>query len=643
MINSLTRRHNAFEQIKTPAKREKSTNTTTDDSIVSIDDKENHHHIIKSSRDKNVRINFKKMIKNKKGKAKVKGKGKQTNGNNDNDLGQTLPITIDDIYCQPFSYQGLLNSDTTNTDKKTVYEELMPPCSPEYIAKNMSSIETNDTSCTADVCLKDLTDLENTMNEVFFTSNNGSDNGNNLKVLSKGQISNDIKEDAIKDLLFKVSQWHIATKGKDVFNNESSPIHAPQSTMNDYCVDNELTNTTKELISWFQKEVDMNKDTKSKVALKDDTSLKTYDVGTELQYKTPKKLTGTQTTLVVPSHEHTYCEILTSSPVLASSFEAFWDSDRSINKQDDNAKDRSTDEFVSFQFNEFMTNELHSSHVNESGDFESNNSGEITPKELTFGMKKIAATNNQFNDKSPFGMMGEGNEYANFPLTNVTIKDDSFEWFKSASPSTSDDDFSSQLTLKVENYKNSSMEFIYNEESTNMSSENNSPMTAFPDNESVLMNETFDMIHSLEELVKKKSKSSGRTSDIDHHDDSNFRHLLKSMVKEIVLGYSPQDKKKNDLVDLASPVDTYVFPCTKANDLTSPDDVSAFPCTKVNGSLNKMNHEEDSPEMDLKKLTFDDQIQVRDKVTSTKQQLSPMQAIPTIAERIASLQMHLRK
>lgn len=202
-----------------------------------------------------------------------------------------------------------------------------------------------------------------------------------------------------------------------VFQQKEEILHLRNSVHNkrtksfkqieEWCVDE--FNGMSKIVSSFMKNYFDEGRKKSKIVQYDDDNSSLFsrlrEIGTELQYKTPCKKNKKQTTVVLPSHDRSYCEVLTASP-------------------------NSTDEYMSFQFNEFVTNNIHSNHRKNDrfaqNDFTINSQVAVTPK-MIFGTKKLkSGTNSWFKSKNTKSKMinSVSDNWANFERTeNQKMKD----------------------------------------------------------------------------------------------------------------------------------------------------------------------------------------------------------------------------
>ncbi len=377
------------------------------------------------------------------------------------------------------------------------------------------------------------------------------------------------------------------------------------------------------------------------------------DIGMELQYKTPSKTTKKQTTVVLPSHDQIYCEILTTSPTNEqgsdssqhsfsirnkneeSSFEPFVQTEKDIeffhSSTDSKIFSSNLDEFSPFRVDGLVTTES----IPEASD-----SFGFQPKQLCFTPRKENAdkvlkalkkmkgkdigsqqkmgnlirkvvseqsntcksqplfNEKKFKDNTSFNENGMqtkdadlviGKESQNYPDDECFIDVDnaltSTPKMKSHEMDGSklgygdgthldDKPSASNAALKKDgtalnlqlgmDHKPSVSNCALRKDETKLDVESQifeSPSAAHPskriakvlDFESVLLTETMDVIKSIESLVRNVKPENESSEDIKSRDNGyGFNEVLKSMVRDIVLGHSENGSSNAETMPLDS-------------------------------------------------------------------------------------------
>ena len=381
-----------------------------------------------------------------------------------------------------------------------------------------------------------------------------------------------------------------------------------------------LGEATKMVTSWIQSElVGGNKSSTNE--------LKEIGTGTELQYTTPKKSDRRQTTLLLPSHNQSYCEILTASPDI-----------RSLKRGEMNDDD-STDEYVSSKFNDLISIELNTSNIMDSP--------VVQPKELYFNLpiakpkgKSYVPSTSKDNHDSWFDIESESknsnpfkrddnktkdikrndnffneildigeHQITEIESTNVIIEDDPDTWFQESLFS---DDSSSEESVQVDSPskhqairhqeqdltpKSSKVqESLFSDDSSSEQSINvcspskhqairyqeqdltpkssnvkDTSLLSYASFSDILSYERTEAIQSLKSIASRSIPSYPEDeveTDKCNNDDSYLKNMLKSMVRDIVSGQSPKkfqkpNKQHEDPLNTTSPVDVTSFPSSK--------------------------------------------------------------------------------
>lgn len=744
----------AFEKFKTPGKpRQNADNETRDADDVACHELNDSSDVLlneesKKRRNKIGLPGFKKMHRNK---TALKG--------------------VNDDECKVNGLNFELVTDMH-------YPELKPPSSPDYVASltchtgdnNVGSVQGNEaqkklddpTTLSPEECLSDLMNFENKvspssgMASKQLLSKKTAELNHSLgcqetkcKVEIDDSIKNEFNSAPLKLL-------HDLSSGHNLKNVDESRL----LEKDDCYPEEEILQAANALVSWIkeqknpkEKRLDDEKkevlDTqpkkkekalKSKIALKGSGNTpekindsKSNDIGTELQYKTPNKSTKEQTTVILPSNQQSYCEILTTSPPSTKKMAAAKVDDFFAQASQKDPINVSTDEFVASQFNDFLsnvflTNSSQTPQANEASDDNGfDDLSSFGPKALMFPDTSIESIKNEkkksetelpigrslenivapskleskknisgtgesdsiedikANEKSgdsldallmssddnlSFETFSQNNIFAKIPVTEVETKEDSSSWSKgllSVGDETEGGDCSSTLTPFTSNkskinasdetqpVKNSKANIAKSHHESHITAKSFEMSSTFLASEHVLLTKTSDMIQSIESLIKQHSLDDPEDSVEmnESNNDESFRNILKSMVKDIILGHDSirVRKENNQGLHTDHKVDE--------RNLTSPTDVSAFPLPDT-AALQEQPKKESYITGDEKFLLHDESERkndaacvaacTNDQFTDTqlrgsleKLNLFPTEGVPTISERIALLQMNLQQ
>ena len=717
----------AFEKFKTPGKsRQTADDETRDD--VHCHESDNCSNVLlndesKKRRNKIVLPGFKKIHKNK---TALKG------GNDDE--------------CKVNSLNFELVTDTH-------YPELKPPSSPDYVASFTCHTASNNVGCvqehkapeklddptalSPEECLNDLMNFENNVSPstamateqlsskkwTAFTNSSECQ-----QTIRKEEFDKSIKNEFNSAPLKLLHELSSSGKVKNV--DESRHIKT-----DDLSPEQEILQAANALVSWIkeckipkEKRLDDEKKEaldaqpkkkekvlKSKIALKQTGNIrdkrndsKSDDVGTELQYKTPSKSTKQQTTVILPSNQQSYCEVLTTSPTSTQKMAAAKVDDFFAQISQNDPKNISTEDFVASQFNVsfFSTNSNEIIQAMESSDDDGlDDLSSFGPKALLFPDTSIESIKNvikksdtqlpvrknleetvepsnleankaipgrsesdsiediKSNEKSrdsldaflicgdesqSFETFNENNAFAEIPVTEVETEEDSSSWSNGALSIGDETRLTSnkkKMTASDETQpgKHIKANLAKPQHESHIAAKSLQMSSNLLASEHILLTKTSDMIQSFEKLINHYSsddpEDSGEINESSN--DETFKNVLKSMVKDIILGHDGVQIREANYqgLDIDDKVDE--------RNLTSPTDVSSFPSpdTALQEQPKKASHIAENK----KKILHDESerkhgaeiTQLHDSLEKFK--LFPTEGVPTISERIALLQMNLQK